>query len=339
MKYVLMCGGIYKKFNKPKQLLKVNGEVLVERTIRLLKENGITDISICTNGDDFDYLGLPILKQNNKYGTKEGMENISSEYSWLNAFYDLKEPACYLYGDVWFTNNAIKTIINTKVDKTMFFCICDIQDGRKSINPKGREPIAYKVQDQKVFRKAINDLLKMVNNGLFKDKIAPFSWHLYRYLNGMDYLLDDWGEMNNIFSTKGDYVIIDDITTDVDNIKDIDLIEKYLRIGGGKMVKCEVINQNVTIREFNRLKNIKRLKSNEEVEQHNFFEIGDTFETDEDMARYLAGETPEQQIVCIKILEVIPEEKEKKTEAPKEEQKYPKKIEKKPIAKKSKKVK
>ena len=97
------------------------------------------------------------------------------------------------------------------------------------------------------------------------------------------------------------------------------------------MVKCEVINQNVTIREFNRLRNIKRLKSNDEIEQANYFEIGDTFETDEDMASYLAGETPNQPTICIKILEVIPEKKE--------ENKYPKKIEKKPITKKAKKVK
>ena len=39
MKYILMCGGNYKdKFEIPKQLLEVNGEKLVERTIRLLKE-------------------------------------------------------------------------------------------------------------------------------------------------------------------------------------------------------------------------------------------------------------------------------------------------------------
>ena len=38
MKYIIMCGGKYDEFEKPKQLLEVNGEVIVERTIRLLKE-------------------------------------------------------------------------------------------------------------------------------------------------------------------------------------------------------------------------------------------------------------------------------------------------------------
>ena len=96
------------------------------------------------------------------------------------------------------------------------------------------------------------------------------------------------------------------------------------------MVRCEVINQNVTIKEFKKLHNIKRIKSNDEIEQINYFEIGDTFETDEEMAKYLAGETEKQPIKCIKILEIIPElTKDTIT----------KEIEVKPITKKSKKVK
>ena len=94
------------------------------------------------------------------------------------------------------------------------------------------------------------------------------------------------------------------------------------------MVRCEVINQELTVsKNFKRLQNINRVKSNEEVKDFNHFEIGDTFETDEEYASYLAGETDKQPIVCIKILEVIPEIKEEK------------KIEKKAITKKSKKVK
>ena len=310
MKYILMCGGRYDKFKTPKHLFKVNGEVIIERTIRLLKENGISDIAISTDNPAFDYLDVPKLKHENNFICYGKEENKQSKYSWLNAYYPIDEPCCYIHGDVWFTENAIKTIINTKVKETMFFCVPDVQDGRKSINAKGREPLAYKVENQKVFRKAINDLLKMVDDGIFKDKIPPISWHLYRYINGLDYILTDWGVMNNIFDTKGDYVIIDDITTDVDNINDILDIERYIKIGGEKMVKCEVINQNVTIREFNRLKNIKRIKGNDEITQANYFEVGDTFETDEDMAKYLAGETLNQPLVCVKVLEVVPEKKE-----------------------------
>lgn len=46
MKYIIMCGGDYDEFETPKQLSIIKGETLVERTIRLLKQNGITDIYI-----------------------------------------------------------------------------------------------------------------------------------------------------------------------------------------------------------------------------------------------------------------------------------------------------
>ena len=97
MKYILMCGGNYKdKFETPKQLLKVNGEVLVERTIRLLKENGITDIAISTNNPAFDYLDVEKLKHDNNYTHNDIERHKKSEKSWLNAYYPTEEPACYI---------------------------------------------------------------------------------------------------------------------------------------------------------------------------------------------------------------------------------------------------
>ena len=103
-----MCGGNYPSFKIPKQLLKINDEVLVERTIRVLKENGVDDIVICTNCNDFDYLKLPILMQHNEYVNGNEDENKKSECSWLNAYYPIDEPCCYLHGDVYFSDEAIK---------------------------------------------------------------------------------------------------------------------------------------------------------------------------------------------------------------------------------------
>lgn len=79
------------------------------------------------------------------------------------------------------------------------------------------------------------------------------------------------------------------------------------------MIRCEVINQEVTIKEWKRLSNIKRIKNNNEIVEPNRFDIGDTFETDEDFASYLLGETKEQPIVCVRVLEIIPDKKEEKS--------------------------
>ena len=79
MKYIIMCGGKYKGFETPKQLLKVNGEIILERTIRLLKENGIEDIAISTNNPAFNYLDIPIYHHNNKFISGGKQETKKSE--------------------------------------------------------------------------------------------------------------------------------------------------------------------------------------------------------------------------------------------------------------------
>lgn len=97
MKYILMCGGDYKdKFETPKPLLKVNGEILIERAIRLLKENGITDIAISTHNPKYEYLGIEILKHKNNYKHDDKERHNKSEKSWLNAYYPTEEAACYM---------------------------------------------------------------------------------------------------------------------------------------------------------------------------------------------------------------------------------------------------
>lgn len=232
MKYIIMCGGKYPQFEKPKQLLKVNGEVLVERTIRLLKANGIKDIEISTNCSDFDYLGLPIIMQENNYISGSEYEKKKSSYCWLNAYPPLEEPACYLHGDVYFSDEAIKTIVETEVKDTMFFCTYDWTDGEKDKrNYKGREPFAYKVVNQKLFRDAINNLLKMVDDGKFENGLPPICWQLYRYINNLDinFNTKEWTEINNIFKTNGDYIVINDYTTDIDHPDDLKVLEEWLK--------------------------------------------------------------------------------------------------------------
>lgn len=229
MKYIIMAGGNYNHFSTPKQLLKVNNEVLIERTIRLLRENGITDIAVSSNNPAFDYLDVPILHHNNEFTSGHSEETKKSQYCWLNAYYPTEEPCCYLHGDVYFSEDAIKTIINTKVEDTMFFCTFDKTDGQTHPqNWKGREPFAYKVENQTVFRYAIKKILEMVDSGMYDGNLPPISWHLYRFLNGYDCKRDakEYTQVNNIFQSKGDYIVINDCTTDVDKYEDIVDIER-----------------------------------------------------------------------------------------------------------------
>ena len=45
-KYIIMCGGEYKDFETPKHFTKIKGERIIDRTIRLLKENGAKIVTL-----------------------------------------------------------------------------------------------------------------------------------------------------------------------------------------------------------------------------------------------------------------------------------------------------
>lgn len=320
MKYIIMCGGDYSdQFETPKPLLEINGERLVERTIRLLKENGITDIGISTLNPKYDYLGIEILRHKNEYIHEARDLPKKSEHCWLNAYYPTEEPACYLAGDVYWSNEAIKKVIETEVEDTMFFAAPGIMDGRKHRNIKNhREPLGFKVVNQKHFRNSINALKDMIDKGIFS--VDPVSWTLYKYLNNLEINYHDWN--NDIFDKPGNLVAIDDITTDIDSAKDIPKLEEMLRYekllkGGTGMVRLEALecfNLNETM--FKELKEVVRATA--ENNEPNKLYLKDTFLCNEKIAKYLINEADKEgkpgnnpaDRPLAKVLEVIPDKKE-----------------------------
>ena len=69
------------------------------------------------------------------------------------------------------------------------------------------------------------------------------------------------------------------------------------------MIKAEVI-EKFTLVKFDDLKNIVR--KNKENNERGTLYVGDTFECDEDMAKYLTGSNIKNKTV-IKIVEIMPE--------------------------------
>lgn len=329
MQYIIMCGGDYSdQFETPKPLLKITGEVLIERTIRLLKENGIKDIAISTTNHLYDYLGIEILRHENNYIHESKDLPKKSENSWLNAYYPTNNPACYLPGDVYWSENAIKTIINADVIDTMFFAAPGIMDGRKNENIKNhREPLGFKVINQKKFRQAINDLLYMIDKGMFN--VDPVSWTLYKQLNGLDINFNDWN--NDIFDKPGNLIIIDDITTDIDSEKDIPKLEsmvwKYKLMEGVKgMVRVEPL-EYFTLNEkmFNQLTEIAR--ANAENNEKCKLYCKDKFLCNTHIAKYLLNEEDKEgnpgnnpaNRPLVRVIEVMPDE-EKQEDVEEKEQ-------------------
>lgn len=207
MKYIIMCGGQYEKWKTPRQLLEINGEKIIERTIRLLKENGIDDIAISTNNKAFEGIAS-ILAHTNKY-VANGYDNC--EGHWNEAFYPTEEPACYIFGDVVFSETAIQIIVNTSTKDIEFFA--SAPPFSKEYTKPWAEPFALKVQNQRHLRQAISLCNLYEQQGLFNRK--PIMWELWQVIKHTPLNLIDY---NN-------YTIINDATCDIDNPEDIKLIE------------------------------------------------------------------------------------------------------------------
>ena len=190
MKYIILCGGTYEDWEYPKHMAVVNGEPIVARTIRLLRENGIEDIAISSTNLDFLRFDVPVLSHHNPYTCPVGAD---ADTPWLDAFYPMTEPVCYIFGDVVFSPGAIKTIVETDTDSIEFFA------------------------SAKPLPKAIKDTNKFDKQGLFKRQ--PIAWELWQVIKGTP--------LNKVDYTN--YTVINDYTCDIDEPEDIAYFDRILK--------------------------------------------------------------------------------------------------------------
>lgn len=212
MIYVILAGGEYKDFETPKQLTIINGECIIDRTIRLLRENGIDNIYVSSNDKRFDNCDAPRLEHTNTYKVKDGVQ----EGYWLDAFYPYFKPTdkvCFMFGDVYYTEEAIQTIVDYECDKNTLF---GTSDAKNEQHENWGEPFAYKVVDYAEFMRGVNAVKELQDEG--KTKRTPIVWELYRYLNGLD--------VNVQQVLNETYVFIDDGTMDVDDLDKAEMIRK-----------------------------------------------------------------------------------------------------------------
>lgn len=213
MLVIIMAGGKYHQFKKHKALTKINGEVLVERTIRLLKENGVKDINISSNLNDFDYLGIPILKHNNSY---EALEDGTIKGYWLDAYYLIDEPCIYLHGDVYYTEEAIKKILNYEAKENTFI---GNEIARNPEHLNWGEPFGWVIVNPEKFKEDIRKTKELQDKGKLERGYA-ISWELYRTMNGYD--------PNYMLINDNNYLSINDLTIDIDEPYQIEEVNKRI---------------------------------------------------------------------------------------------------------------
>jgi len=268
MKYVIMCAGKGTRWNNylgiPKHLIEINGETLLGRTTRLLKENGITDYVITGSDDRYRQYGKLIPQTNNDCE--------------IDRFEEVEDnEICYLYGDVYYSEDAINKIVTTDTNEILFF-------------GSDYEIFGIKIKDKKLFFKHKNKVKKLY----LENKIDRcIGWEVYKSLNKIP--LDG-------YAITDIYYLIEDETDDIDYPEDYENFKRRY-----EMIKVEVIKE-FTYRNFDELEDIKRRRINTKGKLY----VGDTFKCDEKTAKYLTGENDKGEVV-VKIIEVIPEKKKEQT--------------------------
>ena len=133
---------------------------------------------------------------------------------WCDAFYPTTEPACYIFGDVVFSKEAIQKIVDTQTDDIEFFA--SAPPFAKNYVKEWAEPFALKVVDQEHLKASITKTKKLDDIGAFNRR--PIMWELWQVikktpLNRIDY---------------SNYTVINDWTCDIDTPKEISIFEKIV---------------------------------------------------------------------------------------------------------------
>lgn len=203
MKYILLCGGKYLKWEKPRQLTRLGTETVIERTVRLLRKNGVEDIAVSTDNPAFDFLGLEIIRHENPFVSDGGTQCVAGH--WVDAFPLRDEPSCYIFGDVVFSEEAIKTIVETETDDIEFFA------SAPPFSPlyfkRYAEPFAFKVVNTEHFRASVEEAKRNAHRFVRE----PIAWELWQIITNAPYNIIDFSN----------YVAINDFTCDIDNEDDI----------------------------------------------------------------------------------------------------------------------
>lgn len=189
----------------PKQLVKVDGESIIFRTVRLFKRLGIDDIWITSHNPAFEVKGTKRYEpENNVY---EIDKLLACKPIWKKG-----EQNLFVYGDVYYTENAIKTIVRTYTEDFLFF---------------GRFHVSYFTgHGGEIFCKKIVDLdyleecCEWVKQWYLESKGRGGGWELYRRMCGV---ID---ERVNIHCPYDHFIGIDDFTDDFDEYNQFQIWKK-----------------------------------------------------------------------------------------------------------------
>ena len=189
MKYIIMADGKgtrWQNYNDiPKHFIEINGETLLGRTVRLLRQ-GDPDCEVIITSHDPRYE----VEGARRYEPKNNHLEIDRFTEEL-----IEDNVCFLYGDTYYSEEAVAAIIGTVAEDILFF------GNQRSI-------VAVKVADGGLFRSHVDRVRQLFIEGKIEKCIG---WQVYQSFLGLPF-----GEKK----IDSKYVLIKDGTEDFNSPED-----------------------------------------------------------------------------------------------------------------------
>lgn len=217
---LIICAGEGTRWNNylgvPKHLAVLNGEAIIDRTVRQLRERGVEYLVILKDEDDRYPLPQAIVDVD--YETNADADKFLSSKKYWNR----EGRTIILYGDVYFTDEAIDTILNYGSDDWLLFCR---PDGSRITGGKWGECFAFslKAEHLKLFEEKLHYVATLWKTGVIK---RCGGWELYRAMIGRT---DK--QVRHPHKMGSNYVEINDATEDMDSPDDYNAWIKLNSVG------------------------------------------------------------------------------------------------------------
>ena len=190
MKYIIMADGKgtrWQNYNDiPKHFIEIGGETLIGRTVRLLNEGDPgCEVIITSHDPRYDIPGARRYEPLNKVLE---IDRFTEEL--------IADDVCFLYGDTYYSQQAMDTVLNTETEEMIFF------GNERSI-------VAIKIRDGELFRSHVDNVRKLFLEGKIDKCIG---WQVYQSFTGLPFGEKKIGPA---------YIVLEDGTEDFNSPEDL----------------------------------------------------------------------------------------------------------------------
>jgi CTP:phosphocholine cytidylyltransferase-like protein len=210
---IVICAGKGERWGGhlgiPKHFIEIDGEKILHRTIRLLKKNGVKNIFVVSDKDSrYRIAGtIQYIAKHDYEKNHDADKFLSSKELWSK-----KGRTIVIYGDCYFTDEAIEKIVNFKKRDWTLFCR---PNPSKITGHRWGECFAQSFYPENIaeHEEKLHYIAELSKSGVIR---RCGGWEHYRAMTGRTD-----SKVRRPHTMKGRYILIDDWTEDFDEPQDL----------------------------------------------------------------------------------------------------------------------